>query len=201
MGVVMIGFLRGIIVDKLPPVLVLDVNGVGYEIQAPMSTFYHLPDLQQSVSLLTHLIVREDAHLLYGFYQSQERDLFRALIKVNGVGPKLALSILSGITIQEFVQCVQDNDVTRLVHIPGIGKKTAERLVIETRDTLLRWNSSDFTPAAIPSEQRYIQDAISALTALGYKPNEAQRAIKQVQQPGRSSEELIRLALQNMATI
>lgn len=198
--VIMIGFLRGTIVGKQPPALLLDVNGIGYEIQAPMSTFYHLPDFHQSVTLLTHLVVREDAHLLYGFYQPQERDLFRALIKVNGVGPKLALSILSGITIQEFVQCVQDNDVSRLVHIPGIGKKTAERLVIETRDTLTNWHSGDLVPATTASGQRYIQDAISALTALGYKPNEAQRAIKQVQQPGRNSEELIRLALQNMAT-
>ena len=197
----MIGFLRGIIVNKQPPILILDVNGVGYEIHAPMSTFYHLPDLLQSVSLLTHLIVREDAHLLYGFYQSEERDLFRALIKVNGVGPKLALSILSGISIQEFVQCVQDNDVSRLVLIPGIGKKTAERLIIETRDTLANWTSTDLAITNITSEQRYVQDAVSALTALGYKPNEAQRAIKQVQQQGRNSEELIRLALQSMVSM
>lgn len=195
----MIGFLRGIIVNKQPPVLVLDVNGIGYEIQSPMSTFYHLPDLQQSVSLLTHLIVREDAHLLYGFYQPQERDLFRALIKVNGVGPKLALSILSGMSIQEFVQCVQDNEVARLVLIPGIGKKTAERLIIETRDSLANWSQADLALAPLAAEQRYMQDAISALTALGYKPYEAERAIKQVQQPGRNSEELIRLALQSMA--
>lgn len=194
----MIGFLRGIIVDKQPPLLVIDVNGVGYEIYAPMSTFYLLPELQQSVTLLTHLVVREDAHLLYGFYQRQERELFRALIKVNGVGPKLALSILSGITTHEFVQCVQDNDVSRLIHIPGIGKKTAERLVIETRDALAHWATEAATVTTFSIEQRYIQDAVSALTTLGYKPNEAQRAIKQVQHQGRSSEELIRLALQKM---
>lgn len=194
----MIGFLRGTIVDKQPPLLMIDVGGLGYEIHAPMSTFYHLPDLQQTVTLLTHLVVREDAHLLYGFYQRQERDLFRALIKVNGVGPKLALSILSGITTHEFVQCVQDNDVSRLVHIPGIGKKTAERLIIETRDALAHWATETIT-GAVSSEQHYIQDAISALTALGYKPSDAQRAIKQVQHSGRNSEELIRLALQNKA--
>ena len=150
--------------------------------------------------MLTHLVVREDAHLLYGFYQRHERDLFRALIKVNGVGPKLALGILSGITTHEFVQCVQDNDVSRLVHIPGIGKKTAERLVIETRDTLGALGDA-LQSACRPTlftEQRYIQDAISALTTLGYKPNEAQRAIKQVQHQGRNSEEFIRLALQKM---
>lgn len=194
----MIGFLRGIIVEKQPPLLIIDVGGIGYEIHAPMSTFYHLPDLQQMVTLLTHLVVREDAHLLYGFYHRQERELFRALIKVNGVGPKLALSILSGITTQEFVQCVQDNDVSRLVHIPGIGKKTAERLIIETRDALTYWATAT-TTGTLTSEQHCIQDAISALTALGYKPVEAQRAIKQVQHQGRNSEELIRLALQNKA--
>jgi holliday junction DNA helicase RuvA len=193
----MIGCLRGILVEKQPPLLMLDVAGVGYEIYAPMSTFYHLPDLQQSVTLLTHLVVREDAHLLYGFYQSQERNLFRALIKVNGVGPKLALAILSGIATQEFVQCVRDNDISRLVNIPGIGKKTAERLVIETRDALADWAVDNAAQHLAPS-QRYIQDAISALTSLGYKPVDAQRAIKQVEQQGANSEELIRLALQNM---
>lgn len=194
----MIGFLRGTIIEKHPPLLMIEVGGVGYEVYAPMSTFYHLPDLQQPVTLLTHLVVREDAHLLYGFGQRQERDLFRALIKVNGVGPKLALGILSGITTHEFVQCVQDNDVSRLVHIPGIGKKTAERLVIETRDALAHWSSTAAIAPTLSAEQRYIEDAISALTTLGYKPNEAQRAIKQVQHQGRNSEELIRLALQKM---
>lgn len=196
----MIGFLRGTIVEKQPPLLLIEVNGVGYEVFAAMSTFYHLPELNQPVTLLTHLTVREDAHLLYGFYQRQERDLFRALIKVNGVGPKLALSILSGITTQEFVQCVQDKDISRLVHIPGIGKKTAERLVIETRDALAHW-ATEPAAATLSNEQRYIQDAVSALTALGYKSNEAQRAIKQVQHQGRNSEELIRLALQKSLAV
>ncbi len=192
----MIGFLRGIIVSKQPPLLIIEVGGVGYEVHAPMSTFYHLPDLQQPAVLLTHLVVREDAHLLYGFAQSQERDLFRALIKVNGIGPKLALSILSGINTSEFIQCVQENDISRLVHIPGVGKKTAERLIIETRDVLAQWMAAAEI-ATFSTEQRYVQDAVSALTALGYKPYDAQRAIKQVQHSGRNSEELIRLALQN----
>lgn len=193
----MIGFLRGIIVDKQPPLLLIDAGGIGYEIHAPMSTFYQLPDLQQTVTLLTHLVIREDAHTLYGFHQREERDLFRALIKVNGVGPKLALGILSGITTREFIFCVQNNDVSRLVHIPGIGKKTAERLVMETRDALASWTTETMMSAPLSPEQRYTQDAISALTALGYKPHDAQQAIKQVQQQGHSSEELIRLALQN----
>ncbi|MBS0350297.1 MAG: Holliday junction branch migration protein RuvA [Proteobacteria bacterium] len=191
----MISFLRGVIATKQPPYLTLEVNGVGYEIQAPMSTFYHLPDLLQSVTLLTHLIVREDAHLLYGFLQPTERDLFRALIKVNGVGPKLALAILSGITTEEYIQCIHQNDVARLTYIPGIGKKTAERLIIETRDAVSNWHKMSEN-AGIDFEQNYIQDAISALTALGYKPAEAQKAVRQVQNAGRNSEELIRLALQ-----
>lgn len=196
----MIGRLQGIILEKQPPLLVLDVSGVGYEIHAPMSTFYHLPDIAQKATLLTHLVVREDAHLLYGFYHAHERDLFRALIKVNGVGPKLALSILSSITVSEFVNCVHHNDISRLVHIPGIGKKTAERLVIETRDALADWAAENITIPALSIEQRYVQDAVSALTSLGYKPNEAQRAIKQVQPHGHNSEELIRLALQKIVS-
>lgn len=199
----MIGRIRGIIIEKQPPLLIIDVNGVGYEVHAPMSTFYHLPDLNQTVTLVTHQVVREDAQLLYGFYHHHERDLFRALIKVNGVGPKLALGILSGIEAREFVQCVQDKDITRLVHIPGIGKKTAERLVIETRDALAHW-AMDFAVSnptqTIPTAERHIQDAISALLALGYKPIDAQRAIKQIQHNGHSSQELIRLALQKMVS-
>lgn len=188
----MIGLLRGILLEKRPPGLLLDVNGVGYEIQAPMSTFYHLPETHQTVTLLTHLTIREDAHLLFGFYRRQERDLFRALIKVNGVGPKLALAILSGITADEFVQCIQNHDITRLVHIPGIGKKTAERLIIETRDAL---------GACSVQSPQYIEDAVSALTALGYKPQDAQKAIQLVAKHGSSSEELIRLALQSKAAV
>ncbi len=197
----MIGFLRGILLEKRPPGLVLDVNGVGYEIQAPMSTFYHLPEINQIVTLLTHLTIREDAHLLFGFYHRQERDLFRALIKVNGVGPKLALAILSGITAAEFVQCVQNHDISRLVLIPGIGKKTAERLIIETRDALGPCSLQTPAMAPISEEQQYIDDAISALVALGYKPQEAQKAIQLVAKNGHGSEELIRLALQSKVAV
>lgn len=190
----MISQLRGLLIAKQPPLLILDVAGVGYELFAPVSTFDHLPELQQTVTLLTHLIVREDAHLLYGFYCSQERDLFRTLIKVSGIGPKSALSILSSITPHELVQCIHNHDISQLVNIPGIGKKTAERLIIETRDTLAHWQGS--------SGQQHIQDAISALTALGYKSSEAQQAVKQVQQheQNQNSQTLIRLALQHIAT-
>lgn len=197
----MIGQLRGTIISKQPPLLILDVHGVGYEVHAPMSTFYQLPDLQQEAMLLIHFVVREDAQLLYGFHSSRERDLFRALIKVNGVGPKLALTILSGIEVDSFVQCVQNNDHSRLTCIPGIGKKTAERLLIETRDVLSQWTAQ--TAINELSQQSVVrnpaQDAISALTTLGYKPAEAKRAINLIQQPDLSSEALIRLALQHIA--
>lgn len=193
----MIGFLRGKIVNKQPPLLIIDVGGIGYEVYAPMSTFYQLGEDSQTVTLLTQLIIREDAHLLYGFYHPQERDLFRALIKVNGVGPKLALSLLSGMSVDEFVLCVQNKDISRLVLIPGVGKKTAERLLIETRDSLEKWTISSANTLSLMNTSSYVQDAISALITLGYKLNEAQRAIKEVQDQGKNSEELIRLALQN----
>src|SRR3990167_123385 len=138
----MITHLHGKLIHKKPPVLTIDVNGIGYEIQSPMSTFYHLPDIGNTITLLTHFVVREDAHLLFGFSKEQERKLFRALIKVNGVGPKLALAILSGIETDHFVQCVQQEDAGHLVNIPGIGKKTAERLIVEMRDNFANWESS-----------------------------------------------------------
>lgn len=195
----MIGRLQGTIIDKQPPLLILDVAGVGYEVHAPMSTFYQLPEIDEKVTLLTHLVVREDAQLLYGFAQAHERTLFRTLIKVSGVGPKLALTILSGIEPDYFVQCIRNNDSSRLVNIPGIGKKTAERLVIETRDALADWQSNDHgTPTAIALAGNSNQDAISALTTLGYKPNEAKKAVTQVQQADMTSEQIIRLALQKM---
>ncbi|MFM8340846.1 MAG: Holliday junction branch migration protein RuvA, partial [Methylomonas sp.] len=129
----MIGFLRGNLIQKTPPQLVLDVNGVGYEVEAPMTTFYDLPVLGEPVKLFTHLVVREDAHILFGFATETERLLFRALIKVNGIGPKLALTILSGQSVADFYRCVEDNDVRGLVRLPGVGQKTAERLIIEMR--------------------------------------------------------------------
>ncbi len=187
----MIGRLKGTLIHKQPPLILIDVAGVGYEVFAPMSTFYQLPDVNQPVTLITHLIVREDAHLLYGFYHNHERELFRTLIKVNGIGPKLALSILSSIEPNELVQCIQEGNVARLLHVPGVGKKTAERLVVEIRDGLKEWIPAN-------TEHRDIEDAISALTALGYKLHEAQKAIKHVREKGRNSQELIRYALQTM---
>jgi len=193
----MIGQLRGIIIKKQAPLLVIDVNGVGYEVFAPMSTFYHLPELQNEVQLVTHLVVREDAQVLYGFLQERERELFRALIKVSGIGPKVALSILSGMAPDEFVLCVQSDDILRLTHIPGIGKKTAERLIVELRNRLSQWQENA-EQQSIPGNQ-CLQEAIGALTALGYKNTEAKRAVTRIYKTNHSSEELIRLALQQMA--
>lgn len=198
----MIGQVRGIILEKQPPQLLIEVNQIGYEIDAPMSTFYRLPEIGQEVTLLTHFVVREDAHHLYGFISREERSLFRTLLKVNGVGPRLALTILSSIEPDEFVQCVVNNDTASLVRVPGIGKKTAERLVIEMRDKLTSWHSH--TPVEMnllsPATERnarsqIVQDAVSALIALGYKPQEASRAVSKVDDGTLSSEEIIRKAL------
>ena len=196
----MITHITGKLTEKKPPCLVIDVNGIGYEIHAPMSTFYQLPDCDNTLTLLTHFVVREDAQLLFGFYTEQERKLFRALIKVNGVGPKLALTILSGIETEQFVHCVQHQDASRLTHIPGVGKKTAERLIIEMRDALSHWENTDLPiQKELNDLNQTIQDAIAALTALGYKPQDAKNAITKAHQPEQSSEQLIRIALQQMA--
>ena len=199
----MIGRIRGKIIEKQPPLLIIDINGVGYEINAPMSTFYQLPeDAEKEVSLYTQMIVREDAQLLYGFFQDRERELFRALIKVNGVGPKLALTILSGIETDAFVRLVRDNNAGSLTNIPGIDKKTAERLVVQMRDKLAGWETENVTQNDLPSlltADQTTQDAIGALVALGYKPNEAKRAIGAIEiNESMSSEDLIRNALKNM---
>ena len=201
----MIGRLHGKILQKQPPQLLIDVQGVGYEVDAPMSTFYQLPNLGEDVTLHTHLVVREDAQLLYGFASESERALFRNLIKINGVGPKMALTILSGMNAQEFVHCVRDNDVAALVRLPGIGKKTAERLIIELRDRL-----QDELPDAsgsMPSSKAGLAqhtstpsgDAVSALIALGYKPQEASKMVRSVNSDGMETEEIIRLSLQGAA--
>ncbi|MDM8566633.1 Holliday junction branch migration protein RuvA [Candidatus Halobeggiatoa sp. HSG11] len=197
----MISSLRGIIIEKQAPLLVIEVNGVGYEISAPMSTFYNLPELNSEVKLLTHLSIRDDAHVLYGFLIASERELFRSLIRINGVGPKLALSILSSMELNAFIQCIHDNDITQLKRIPGIGKKTAERLVIEMRDYLKTDDVSipnskpinNLTPKSITP----IEEAISALIALGYKPNDASRWVKSIAKDDMNSEDLIRRALQS----
>jgi len=204
----MIGQLRGILLEKQPPQLLLDVHGVAYEIDAPMSTFYHLPEIGQEVVLYTHFVVREDAQLLYGFYAREERALFRTLLKVNGVGPRLGLTILSSIDPAEFVRCIMSDDTTSLVRLPGVGKKTAERLIIEMRDKLADWQPglpAGSTVDAIRSvkkpetRNRIIQDAVSAMIALGYKPAEASRAVANVDDNIKNSEEMIRQALREMA--
>ncbi len=197
----MIGQLRGIILEKQPPLLLLDVMGVGYEIDAPMSTFYRLPDVGQEIILHTHLIVREDAHHLYGFSDKKERTMFRTLLKVNGVGPRMALTILSSMDTQAFVNCIAQNDVASLVNLPGVGKKTAERLIIEMRDKISHWQDQIFVPITQASGTRnaMVQDAISALIALGYKPTEASRVVSKVDDGILSSEGMIRRALQERA--
>ncbi|HEY1774438.1 MAG TPA: Holliday junction branch migration protein RuvA [Gammaproteobacteria bacterium] len=188
----MIGFLRGTLLRKQPPHLVIDVHGVGYEVEAPMSTFYDLPDVGAEITLFTHLTVREDAHILFGFGSETERRFFRSLIRVNGVGPKLALTILSGISLDAFVRCVQEDDSASLTRLPGIGKKTAERLVVEMRDRL----DDIGAPAATGVSAHPRDEALSALVALGYKPNEASHMLRNVKEDNLSSEELIRRALQ-----
>jgi len=197
----MIGFLRGVLAAKKAPSLLLDVNGVGYEIDAPMSTFYKLPALGETVTLHTHLAVREDAHTLYGFHTEAERALFRSLIRTTGVGAKLALAILSGISVDDFHRCVQMNDTAMLVRLPGIGKKTAERLIIEMRDRLPSASeglvvSASTGGVSAPVEVSPVPDAVSALVALGFKPQDANAMVRAIPVEGKTSEDLIRLALQ-----
>lgn len=203
----MIGRLCGILLEKQAPNLLIDVAGVAYEVQAPMTTFYQLPDVGQQITLHTHLITREDAQLLFGFFAKQERALFRSLIKVNGVGPKLAITILSGIEPAGFVRCIADNDTATLVRLPGVGKKTAERLIIEMRDRLNDWAEGELpagsmqnaTAEFIAQTESAVSDAVSALVALGYKPNDASKAVnKIVNRNELSSEELIKQALQRV---
>jgi holliday junction DNA helicase RuvA len=194
----MIGSLRGRIVSKTPPQLTVEVAGVGYELEAPMSTFFHLPVLGAEVHLLTHLVVREDAHMLYGFATEDERRLFRALIKVSGVGPKIALALLSGVSVTEFNQSVQAQDISFLTRVPGIGRKTAERLIVEMRDRLVTPQLATGAPgdgvSANPANEAY-----DALIALGYRPAEATRLLKAAGPGTHSTEELIRRALQSAA--
>lgn len=198
----MIGLLRGKLIYKAPPQLMLDVNGVGYEIEAPMTTFYDLPPLGEEVKLYTHLVVREDAHILFGFASETERLLFRTLIKVNGVGPKLALTILSGQSVEEFYRCVDDHDAKALVRLPGVGQKTAERLIIEMRGRLpalegISSASSGAKPVAVNGANNAKQEAIAALCALGYKPQDASRLVQAVASDDKSCEDIIRLALRS----
>ncbi len=194
-----IGRLKGTLLEKQAPRLLLDVNGVCYEIDAPMTTFYELPAVGSAVILHTHFVVREDAQLLYGFLRESDRSLFRTLIKISGVGPKLALAILSGMSADEFVGCVQGGDSAALTRVPGVGKKTAERLVVEMRDRVKDWQGVSLSPDAVSTAGEpaadALKDAISALVALGYKPQEASRMVNAVESEGLASEDVIRLAL------
>ena len=200
----MIGFLRGRIVKKQPPGLILDVNGVGYELEASMNTFYRLPDPGEEIELLTHLSVREDSHTLYGFGGEDERSLFRALIRVNGVGAKMALAILSGIEAAEFGQCIEAGDATRLQRLPGVGKKTAQRLIVEMRDRLDGWRAGEQPnragPGPRPRAADPVSEAVSAMISLGYRPQEASRLVHAVAGDGMDSETLIRAALKSAMT-
>jgi Holliday junction DNA helicase RuvA len=196
----MIGFLKGRLALKQPPTMVVDVNGVGYELEAPMSTFYGLPAAGEPVALYTHLVVREDAHILFGFGTDGERRLFRGLLKVSGVGPKIALGILSGASVDDFLRIIEAQDVAMLTRIPGIGRKTAERVIIEMRDSAQKLalpnsgigNASD-SAGALSAQS----EAFGALIALGYKPPEATRLLKGADEPGLSTTEIIRRALKS----
>ena len=197
----MIGRLQGTVIDKQAPDLLLDVQGVGYELLVSLSTFFAIPAVGESVTLHTHFVVREDVQQLYGFTERSERTLFRHLIKVNGVGPKMALGVLSGMSANEFAACVHNNDVDTLVRLPGVGKKTAERLVIEMRDRVGSIEASVSSTNVHTAQPDLTQEAESALIALGYKPQDAAKMISRV--AGKETlgvEQLIRSALKNMVS-
>ncbi len=189
----MIGFLKGTLASKQPPELTLDVGGVGYELQAPMSTFYTLPEVGQTLTLVTHLVVRDDAHVLYGDASNPERALFRSLLKVSGIGARSALSILSGITVEGFSQCVLDKDLVTLTKIPGIGRKTAERLLVEMVDRLPQLDAGTVLGAGGRENEAY-----GALIALGYKPVEVTRMLKSVDAENLGTEDIIREVLKQV---
>ena len=204
----MIGRIRGNLVYKQPPDILVEVGGVGYELQVPMTTLFQLPALGAEVSLVTHFVVREDAQLLYGFIDERDRSLFRQLIKVTGVGPKLALTILSGMDSTNFARCVQRDDISSLVALPGVGKKTAERLLVEMRDKLKDWlvqfeGATSDVQAGLPVEPQLdaVADAEGALIALGYKPQDAAKMVAGVNGDDVvDSEDLIRRALKSMVS-
>jgi Holliday junction DNA helicase RuvA len=196
----MIGSLHGRLVFKQAPMLLLEVGGVGYEIEAPMSTFYELPAIGEDVRLLTHLLVRDDAHVLYGFASAGERQLFRNLLRVSGVGAKIALAILSGISVEGFAHCVRADDAASLVKVPGIGRKTAERLIVEMRDRLDEAPVGAAATVTAPARPaRATDEAYGALVAPGYKPAEAARLLKNVDTDGLGAEDIIREALKAAA--
>ena len=197
----MIGRLQGTILEKQPPIIVLDVHGVGYELEASMSTFYHLPECGENIILHTHLVVREDAQLLYGFFSQTERQMFRSLIKISGVGPKLALTILSGMSAEDFTRCILEEDSKALTKLPGVGKKTAERLVIELKDRLQKDDliklpgATDAARESIERQANPVNDAVSALISLGYKAQQASQMVRDLDVEDKSTEEIIRAAL------
>ncbi|MCO6540233.1 MAG: Holliday junction branch migration protein RuvA [Gilliamella sp.] len=200
----MIGRLRGTIIEKQPPKVLIEVGGIGYDVFMPMTCFYELPENGREVIVLTHFSVREDAQILYGFNQEQERELFRELIKVNGVGPKLALAILSGMSAAQFISAVEQGEIKTLVKLPGVGNKTAQRLIVEMKDRLKHFceqSSNVSLVSDVDSVQKLANqiesEAVSALIALGYKPQEASRIINKVIKPEMDSETLIREALKS----
>ena len=194
----MIGQISGTLVHKQPPQLMVDVGGVAYELEAPMTAFYELPDIGNRVLLFTHLAIRDDAHLLFGFADLQQRDVFRLLLKISGVGPRVALALLSGLTAEDLAACVAAGDIAQLTRVPGIGRKTAERLVIELRDRLETVFGTD--PGASGTTLTPQQDAVSALMALGYRETEANRAVRAVDVDGVPAvETLIREALKGLS--
>ena len=197
----MIGRLTGILLEKQPPAILVDVQGVGYELEASMSTFYHLPECGETITLHTHMVVREDAQLLYGFFSPSERLMFRTLIKISGVGPKLALTILSGMSAEDFSRCILEGDSKALTQLPGVGKKTAERLVVELKDRIEKDDSIKLPGATTPLEKHEnpVNDAVSALISLGYKAQQASQMIRNMDVEGKSTEEIIRAALQGSA--
>jgi len=194
----MIGSLNGLIISKKPSEVLLEVNGIGYEVHVPLSTSFKLPSVDQTVQLLTHLLVREDQHTLYGFITEDERKLFRALIKISGVGAKLALTILSGINVEGFIRSVQMQDVDTLVHLPGIGKKTAERLLVEMKDKVGQMGDIALNDAIESKDLRIIQEAHNALTSLGYKSVEARKILDGIDSNGLTVEALLKQALQSL---
>ena len=202
----MIGRLKGEIIAKHPPQVLIDVGGVGYEVEAPMSTFYDLPAVGEPVTLITHLVVREDAHVLYGFLRERDRALFRSLLRVTGVGAKMALAILSGMDAQRFAVCIEQEDLTALSRLPGIGRKTAQRLVMEMKDRVAELGGSALptvsgSSVVAGSGDDALADAVSALIALGYRPADANRMARAADDGAKTSEEIIRAALKSVTPV
>ena len=194
----MIGSLIGLIKDKKPSLVLLEVNGVGYEVHIPLSTSFQLPNNGESTFILTHLVIRDDQHTLYGFASEEERKLFRALIKISGVGAKMALTILSGINVNGFVRSVINEDVDTLVHLPGIGKKTAERLIVEMKDKIQDVTDSPELSGSAASDNNMLLEARNALVNLGYKSSEARKILDKIDTTGLEVEELLRQALKSL---